>query len=98
LLPEVSIVRAQDTEMYQSPDPELLEWAADQNRILLTHDAKTMPGYAYERVHKGLPMPGVIEVRLTKGSTRAIEDLALMIGASTPEEFENQVRYVPMNE
>jgi hypothetical protein len=30
-------------------------------RILLTHDVKTMPGYAYERMVAGLPVPGIIE-------------------------------------
>ncbi len=44
-MPDIDVVRVQDTEVYQSDDPRLLEWAAQQGRILLTHDVKTIPGY-----------------------------------------------------
>jgi len=35
------VVRVQDTPMYQSSDPELLDWLAAEGRILLTHDVNT---------------------------------------------------------
>lgn len=95
-LPEIDIVRVQDTDKIASPDPELLAWAAEQGRILLTHDVQTIAGFAYDRVREGLPMPGIIEVRITQGLGATIDELALMIGASAPEEFENQVRYIPI--
>lgn len=95
-VPDFDVVRVQDTEMYQSPDPQLLAWAAEQGRILLTHDVQTLAGYASERVIAGLPMPGVVEVRVLQGIGAIIDDLAVMIGASTPDEFENQVRYIPI--
>jgi predicted nuclease of predicted toxin-antitoxin system len=43
-------------------DPKLLEWAAEENRLIITHDAETMTKFAYERVVANLPMPGVILV------------------------------------
>ena len=95
-LPNLDIVRAQDCAVSQSPDPELLAWAAQQGRILLTHDVQTITGYAYDRVRAGLSMPGVIEVRIDQGIGTTIDDLVILISASTPEEFENQVRYVPL--
>ena len=36
-LPDLDIVRIQDTAMYRSPDEKLLVWLADERRILLTH-------------------------------------------------------------
>jgi hypothetical protein len=95
-LPELDIIRVQDTAMLASADPELLEWAAAQGRILLSHDVKTLAGYAYARVQEGLPMAGVIEVRVSESLGTLIEELVLMIEASTIEEFENQVRYIPI--
>lgn len=95
-MPDIDMVRAQDIEVYQAADPELLEWAAETNRILLTHDVQTVPGFAYDRIRQGLFMPGVIIVASTTPIGVAIEDLSLMIGASTPDEFENQVKYVPI--
>ncbi|MCA9904968.1 MAG: DUF5615 family PIN-like protein [Anaerolineae bacterium] len=95
-LPDLDVVRVQDTDKVASSDPELLAWAAEQGLILLTHDVQTVAGYAYDRVRDGLPMPGIIEVRITQGLGATIQELALMIGASTPDEFNNQVRYIPL--
>jgi predicted nuclease of predicted toxin-antitoxin system len=41
-------------------DPTVLAWAASENRILLTHDVATITRFAYDRIVRGLPMPGVI--------------------------------------
>lgn len=95
-LPDTNILRVQDTDIEGAPDPALLEWAAQQNRILLTHDVQTITGFAYDRVKHGLPMPGVIEVRIVETIGKTIDDLELLIGGSTEEEFENQVRYIPL--
>ncbi len=95
-LPEFNIVRVQDTGMFQSPDPELLAWLAEEGRILLTHDIKTMPGFVYERVNVGLPTPGVIAVRRNTPLGQAISELELVISIGEPEDFENQVRYIPL--
>lgn len=59
-LPDMDIVRVQDTVMYQSSDPDVLAWAANEGRILLTHDVQTLVNDAYNRVKVGLPMPGGI--------------------------------------
>ena len=91
------VVRIQDTEMYQKPDPQLLDWLADKNRILITHDVRTIPAYVYDRVQAGRSVPGVIEVSRSKLSIgQAIDQLELMIGASTSDEFSNQVRFIPI--
>ena len=42
LLPTLDIVRVQDAGLLGKPDPAILEWAATENRVLLTHDATTM--------------------------------------------------------
>ncbi|MFZ4815410.1 MAG: DUF5615 family PIN-like protein [Phototrophicaceae bacterium] len=97
-IPDLDVVRVQDTIMYQAPDHQLLEWLAEENRILITHDVKTMPRYLYQRVEDGLVVPGVIEVNDNLPIGKAIDDLELLIMTSRPTEFENQVRYVPLPE
>lgn len=94
---EIEILRVQDTEMYQASDPDLLAWAAENNYILLTHDIQTIMGFAYARVKEGLPMPGVIEVSASLSIGQAIKELSIMIGASTADEFENQVKHIPIH-
>jgi predicted nuclease of predicted toxin-antitoxin system len=39
---DVDMIRVQDTEISGSDDPTVLEWAAKEGRILLTHDLDTM--------------------------------------------------------
>lgn len=60
--PGLDYVIAQEAGLEGVKDPQVLDWAAKQNRILVTHDIRTIPKYAYERVASGLPMPGVIVV------------------------------------
>src|SRR6266498_271680 len=95
-LPELDVIRVQDTDMAAASDPELLAWAAVNSRILLTHDVQTLAGHAYDRVRKGLAMPGIIEVKISQSIGETIDDLVLLIEASFLEEFENQVRYIPL--
>ena len=96
-IPELDVIRVQDTELLGQPDPQILEWASEQNRILLTHDVETIIGFTYDRVKEGKSMPGVIEVRITSTLGETIDDLEILIRASTPEDFDNQVRYIPLN-
>jgi hypothetical protein len=95
-LPEIDIVRVQDTEMYQAPDDRLLAWLADEIRILLTHDVQTLIHDAYARVKRGQPMPGVIEVHRETPIGMALDELEIVLGVGTPEDFENQVKYIPL--
>ena len=43
-------------------DPAVVSFAAEENRVLVTHDLRTLPKDAYERVRAGLPMPGIIAI------------------------------------
>jgi hypothetical protein len=94
--PDIDIVRIQDTEIYQSDDPKVLEWVAHEGRILLTHDARTMPNHAYERVNIGKPMLGVFVVNDEMPIGQAIEELLTVIGASDTNEWENLVVFFPL--
>ncbi len=95
--PELDVIRVQDIiGLSGAKDPDLLEWAAQEGRILLTHDVDTMTGYAYERVREGKPMPGVIEVRRSLSTGNIVDHLLVVIGASFEGELEGQVTYVPL--
>jgi len=63
--PTVDIVRVQDTVLLGADDPTVLDWAAREGRVLLTHDVRTMIDYAYARVIAGQAMLGVVVVRRT---------------------------------
>src|SRR3990167_3440315 len=44
--PKLDIVRVQDGGLSGADDPSVLQWAADQGRILVTHDISTLAKHA----------------------------------------------------
>lgn len=93
---DIDIVRAQDVGLRTQEDVIVLDWAAKEGRILLTHDARTIPAQAYERARTGLPMPGVFVVPQNEAIGRIIEDLILLAECSREDEWEGQVHYLPL--
>lgn len=94
--PALDIVRAQDVGLTTTPDPIILAWAAERGRIVVTHDINTMTHFAYERIRAGLACPGVIVAPQTAPVGRMIDDLLIVADASLPDEWDGQVRYLPL--
>jgi len=94
--PQLDIVRIQDMGLSGADDPTVLEWAAQERRVLLTHDVSTITKYAYERVRAGQTMPGVFEVGRDVAIGRAIDDILLVAEYSLDGEWEGQVCYLPL--
>lgn len=92
----VDMVRVQDVGLSGADDPVVLDWAAQHQRILLTHDVSTITAFAYERARAGKPMPGVFEVGRTVALRSAIDDILLLATCSVEGEWEGQVRYLPL--
>ena len=94
--PDLDIVRIQDVGLSGADDPTVLEWSAQEGRILLTHDVATITHFAYERIRAEKPMPGVFEVRRGVSIVTAIEDILLIAASRIENEWEGQVRYLPL--
>jgi len=61
-LPQLDFGSVRNLGLAGSPDLVLLKWAANEQRIILTHDIKTMVRDANQLVAQGEPMAGVIFV------------------------------------
>jgi hypothetical protein len=94
--PDIDIVRVQDVQLRGADDATVLEWAAREARILLTHDVNTVTRYALERVTAGLPMPGVFEVARRAPIGVVIEDLLLIVECSQQEEWAGRIYFLPL--
>ncbi|RIK72650.1 hypothetical protein DCC62_19075 [candidate division KSB1 bacterium] len=94
--PELDIVRIQDAGFSGADDRAVLEWAAQQSRVLLTHDVTTITHYAYDRIKSGLGMPGVFEVGYALPVGQVINDLLLIAECSLDGEWEGQIHYLPL--
>jgi hypothetical protein len=94
--PSLDLIRAQDVGLSGVSDPELLGWAANEGRIVLTHDVTTLTAYAYSRVSAGRPMPGAIEVSQRLSIASVVEDVLLISECSQQAEWEGRVVYLPL--
>ena len=74
--PDLDIVRVQDVGLSNANDQKILEWTNNEGRILLTHDRRTMPRYAYERMAEGKSIAGMIVMRATIPVSTAIDDIS----------------------
>lgn len=96
-LPEIDLIRVQDAVGADTPDPDVLEWAATENRILLTNDRNTMVAFASERVAQGRQVPGLIVTSHRQAIGSAIDDLLLIVECMTADELNEQlVVYLPL--
>ncbi len=93
---DLDLVRVQDVGLRNAEDPEVLEWAAEHGRVLLTHDIQTVPDFAHQSLIAERPMAGVIIVPALMALASAIEDLELIVGTSLDGEWDSQVSYLPL--
>lgn len=94
--PDIDIIRVQDVDLSGADDPTVLAWAAQEGRIVLTHDVATMTTFAYQRIQAGLSMPGLFEVSRRVLVGLAIEEIILIAECSIEGEWEGQVRFLPL--
>ena len=94
--PDLDIVRIQDAGLTGAADPVVLEWAALENRLLLTHDVATITRHAYDRIEAGMAMPGVMELSRLVPIGQAIVDVRLLAELSREAEWEGQILYLPL--
>ena len=95
-LPHLDFVSVRDVGLAGLPDLVLLKWAANKQRIILTHDLKTMVRDANQLVAQGEAMAGVIFVPDRLGIGRAINDLVRVLEDATESSMRNSVKYLPL--
>jgi Domain of unknown function (DUF5615) len=86
----------QDAGLAGFSDEWLLELAAIERRVIVTHDVNTMLGHAVARLGQALPMPGLIVVPARLEIGRAIEELGLLITCSNESDLKNRICYLPL--
>jgi hypothetical protein len=95
-LPRLDFVLARDVGLASLPDLVLLKWAANEQRIVLTHDIETLVPDAKRLVAQGEPMAGVIAIPQSVPIGRAINDLELLLECCSDSDMRNCIEYVPL--
>lgn len=92
----LDLIRVRDTELLGASDSEVLTWAAENHRVVLSHDSNTLTKHAYDRIRAALPMPGLIIVPAKLSIGDAIEQILFLHEHARAEDFDQQVRYLPL--
>lgn len=96
-LPALDLVRVQDALPEGTPDEAVLEWAARENRVLITNDRNTMVGHAWQRVTAEEKVPGVIVTTNDQSIGAAINDTHLIVEYMAEDDIRGQVVvYLPL--
>jgi hypothetical protein len=95
--PSLDIIRVQDVGLSGADDPSILAWAAQEGRMLLTHDFKTMPQHVVEAIESNFNITGVIITPQSMPIGEAIQDILLLAEYCSTEEMGNRIIiYLPM--
>jgi precorrin-6B methylase 1 len=95
LNPEIDFQTAPTIGLHLSvPDERVLELAAQEGRILVTHDFRTMPDHFAQFIAEHLS-PGVIIISRNLTVRQAAEWLHLIWEASEAEEYVNSILRIP---
>jgi len=95
-IPQLDAVTAFELGLSEATDPELLTRAAQEGRIIVTHDRKTMPGHAGDLMNEGKDIAGLFVVPRSLPLHQVLEDLELLVTCSESDEWVNVVRYLPL--
>jgi hypothetical protein len=93
---EIDMLLVQEVGLRLEDDPVVLAWAAGEGRIILTHDIRTMPRFAMQRIESGQNMPGLIVVPDQIPIGPAIADLLLIAECTEFEEWQGRIEYLPL--
>ena len=94
--PDWDILSASDAGLRSMPDALILAQAADEGRILLTHDVRTMVPEAYGRIAIGSSMPGVIYVPARLDPGRVVTGIEEAMRHTREEDWEGKVVYLSL--
>jgi hypothetical protein len=95
-VPDLDAITAYEVGKGQATDPELLAWAAEAGRVLVTHDRRTMPSHAARRLAAGDDISGVIIVSRRVPINTAIQELEIVVLCSDQHEWRNLVLHIPL--
>jgi len=77
-------------------DAAILEYAATEQRVVVSHDIRTMTIHAQARLLATKPVSGLILVSQDYPVGQAIEDLVLIPEMSTVEEWQGKIIFLPL--
>lgn len=93
--PQLDLMTAVEASNLGKTDSEVLAFAAQESRILVSHDKRTLPGHFADYLAAGHHSPGVLLVSRKVSISQAIDALLLVWGASQHDEWADTITRLP---
>jgi hypothetical protein len=93
--PSIDFLSAQESQLHGMDDPELLEQAAEQGRVLISHDRRTMLRHFHDRLKAAKSSPGLLVVSQGAPIGDVVEAILVLWAAADSEELRDQAFHLP---
>jgi hypothetical protein len=93
--PAIDFASAREAGLEGVGDPELLERAARDNRVLVSHDRRTMLNHFRNHLAAGKPSPGLLVVSQGTPIGLVVEAIVLVWAVTDPTELRDQAYHLP---
>ena len=93
--PSVEFVSAQQSQLDGIGDHEVLERAAANGRVLVSHDRRTMLRHFHDRLMAGKSSPGLLIVAQDALIADVVEALMVLWAVADPEDLRDQAFHLP---
>ena len=93
--PSVSFASAAEAHFDHLSDPEILDHAAKDERVLVSHDRQTMIDHFRFRLASGKSSPGLVLVSQGVPIGLVVESILTLWAVSSPEELSGQIYHMP---
>jgi len=93
--PGIDFLSANDAGLEGMPDPDVLALAAQQGRVVVTSDLRTMPRHFGDFLEANGHCPGVFLVKQSTPLAAVIEELVMVWAASETEEWKDRIVEIP---
>jgi hypothetical protein len=93
---DVVCIGDENAPPFSTPDEKILAWIEQRGYILVSRNRRTMPDHLKEHLGQGQHIPGVLLLKRRISIGALIQELLLIWHASEPDEYQDQVRYLPL--
>ncbi|MBI4000703.1 MAG: DUF5615 family PIN-like protein [Nitrospira defluvii] len=94
--PALNTATVLEAGLGETADDAVLERAAVENRVVISHDCSTMRARAEDRLRAERPMAGLILVPQDIRVGNVIEELVLIAETTAPEEWQGKIVFLPL--
>ena len=92
---EIRVIGGEGVPPLSTKDEDILKFLEREGYILVSSNRSTIPVHLREHLQKGRHIPGILLLRPRASYKQIIDTLELICLASVPEDFQDQIRYIP---